>query len=113
MIDMIVCITSKGPSPDDMVEERFGRAPFFIFFDSENDEWNAVENAAAGAAGGAGPRAAQALIDNGDKAVITGNVGGNALAALQAAGIAIYFFRGEGTVKSVYQQYKEGKLTRS
>lgn len=110
---MIVCITSKGPTPDDIVEERFGRAPFFIFFNTETDEWNTVENAVAAAAGGVGPRAAQTMIDNKATALVTGNVGGNALAALQAAGISIHFFRGEGTVKSAFQQFKDGKLAKS
>ncbi|KQC08355.1 MAG: dinitrogenase iron-molybdenum cofactor biosynthesis protein [Methanolinea sp. SDB] len=110
---MKVCITSKGPGPDDMMEERFGRAPFFIFFDTESEEHNAVENPFASGAGGVGPRAAQVLIDNGAKSVVTGNVGGNALGALRAAGISIYFLREPGTVKAAFQQFKDGKLTKA
>jgi predicted Fe-Mo cluster-binding NifX family protein len=110
---MKVCITSKGPSPDDMMEERFGRSPYFIFFDTESGEWKAVENAFAAAPGGVGPRAAQTLIDNGATAVVTGNVGGNALGALRAAGISVYFFRESGTVNAAFQQFKDGKLTKA
>ncbi len=107
---MIVCITSKGPGPDDLAEERFGRSPYFLFRDTEGGEWISVANRFADAAGGVGPRAAQVLIDKGARVLITGNIGGNALAVLQAAGIEIYLYRENGTAGDAFQKYTAGQL---
>jgi len=107
---MIVCITSKGPGPDDLAEERFGRSPYFLFKDTEGGDWSPVENRFAGAAGGVGPRAAQVLIDRGARVLITGNIGGNALAVLQAAGIEIFLYRDNGSVRDAFRKFSDGQL---
>lgn len=107
---MIVCVTAKGPGPDDIAEERFGRAPYFLFKETEGGDWSPVANKLADAAGGVGPRAAQVLIDRGARALITGNIGGNALAVIQSAGIEIFMYRDGGTVKDAFGKYMEGRL---
>ena len=48
---MKICITAKGETLDSPVEERFGRAPVFIFFETESEEAIAVPNEFAQAAG--------------------------------------------------------------
>jgi len=103
---MKICITSKGPGKEDLLEERFGRAPYFLISDNETGEWKSIENPFAGAAGGVGPRAAQILVDNGAKILVTGNVGGNALNALNAAGIKIIYMNGSVTVEKAYEKAK-------
>lgn len=107
---MMVCVTAKGPGPKDPAEERFGRSPYFLFRDAEGGEWSAVANEFADAAGGVGPRAAQVLIDRGTRVLITGNVGGNALAVIQAAGIEIYMYRENGTAGDAFQKFTAGQL---
>ncbi len=107
---MLVCITSKGPAPDDLAEERFGRSPYFLFRDTEGGEWSSVANKYADAAGGVGPRAAQILIDKGSKVLVTGNVVGNALSVIQSAGIEIYQYKGSGTAGDAFREYTDGQL---
>ena len=107
---MKVCITAKGPEPTSPAEERFGRAPYFMVFDQETGTWKNIKNPHADAAGGVGPRAAQILVEEGASALITGNVGGNALNALKAAKIAIYLFKGQMTVQEAYGAFQDGSL---
>ena len=107
---MKVCITAKGPEPASPAEERFGRAPYFMVFDQESGNWKSIANPHADAAGGVGPRAAQMLVEEGASALITGNVGGNALNALKAAKIAIYLFKGQMTVQEAYDALQNGTL---
>ncbi|MHC1630625.1 MAG: NifB/NifX family molybdenum-iron cluster-binding protein [Methanoculleaceae archaeon] len=109
---MKVCITAKGPDPESNVEGRFGRAPYFVIYDDGAKSWDNVKNPFTDAMGGVGPRAAQILIDNGVSVLITGNVGGNALNALKTAGIAIYFFKDQRTVRDAYDAFSNGSLQR-
>ena len=108
---MKVCITSQGETLEAAVDPRFARAPFFIVYDTETDEWQAVDNSqTVQAAGGAGPQAAQNLANLGAEVVLTGHCGPNAFRTLQAAGIQV-IINVEGTVADAVQQYKAGSLT--
>ncbi|EJG07220.1 Dinitrogenase iron-molybdenum cofactor biosynthesis protein [Methanofollis liminatans DSM 4140] len=109
---MKICVTAKGSGIDAQVEERFGRAPYFVFIDEESGDAQTVQNAGAGGAGGVGIKSAQTMVDNDAKVVITGQVGGNANSALSAAGIAVYEYRAGGSVKDAVAAYRAGTLAR-
>ena len=68
---MKVCITAQGATPDAKVEERFGRAPYFMLMDSGTESFEAVANPFADGAGGVGPKAAQLIIDRKAGALIS------------------------------------------
>ena len=68
----------------------FGRAPYFYIADSCGGDGNIVENPAANSEGGAGVRAAQAVIDLKVQAVVTPRLGENAANVLRAAGIGLF-----------------------
>ena len=68
----------------------FARAPYWLVHDSEANTTEAVENPAAYAEGGAGPKAAQFVLDCEADAVITVRCGENAAKVLQAGEVAIY-----------------------
>ncbi len=106
---MKVAVTATGKDLDAQVDPRFGRCQFFIFVDPETLDFEAVPNGAAMAPGGAGIQAAQTVIDKGVEAVITGNVGPNAIQALQAAGVKV-FVGAQGTVRESVDLFKAGKL---
>jgi len=106
---MRIAVTSTGNTLDSPVDPRFGRCRFFVFVDPETMEYEAVENEAMMAAGGAGPQAAQIVTGHGAEAVITGNVGPNAAAALQAAGVKVLVGAG-GTVRESVEMFKRGEL---
>ena len=107
---MKICITSQGSTLDAPVEERFGRAPYFMIIDTETGSAEAIENKFAGAPGGVGPKAAQLLIARKVAALVSGMVGGNAREVLMAAGIRMYTYRGGGTVKAALEQFTGNKL---
>jgi len=109
---MILCVTAKENGIDAPVEERFGRAPYFIIVDDESGAETSISNAAAAGAGGVGIRAAQTMVDNGVKVLITGQVGGNANTTLSAAGIEVYEYRAGGSVKDAIAAFKAGTLVR-
>jgi predicted Fe-Mo cluster-binding NifX family protein len=110
---MKICITSQGATLDAPVEERFGRAPFFIIIDSGTGSFTAMENQFANGAGGVGPKAAQVLIAQDVKVLISGQVGGNAREVLAAAGITMYTYRSGGTVKDAFDQFTKNMLEQS
>ena len=106
---MKIAVTSTGNTIDSPIDPRFGRCQFFIFVDQETMEFEAAENEAVMASGGAGPQAAQFVANKGVEAVLTGNVGPNAVSALKAAGIKIYI-GSTGTVKETVSLFKNGQL---
>lgn len=110
---MKLCFTAKGATIDSLSEERFGRAPYFIIVESENGSFEAIQNPYAEGAGGVGPKAAQILIAHDVKALISGQVGGNAREVLVGAGISMYTYKAGGSVKDAFDQFMKNTLPRS
>jgi predicted Fe-Mo cluster-binding NifX family protein len=75
-------------------------------------QFEAVPNMAAGASGGAGIQAAQAIANKDVKLLITGNVGPKAFQALAAAGIEVAT-GAFGTVREAVEKYKSGELDKT
>ena len=106
---MKIAVSASGPTLDAEVDPRFGRCQYFVIIDPDNMEFEAVENGAALAGGGAGIATAQAVADRGVEAVLTGNCGPNAFQVLAAAGIKVVTGV-SGKVQDAVQGYKEGNL---
>ena len=106
---MIVAISSTGTSLESKVDPRFGRCPFFIIYNTDNDSFEHVENQARQAMGGAGIQTGQMIAGRGVKAVITGNVGPNAFRVLAAAGVKVYSGVSD-QVSDAVQKLKAGEL---
>lgn len=68
----------------------FARAPKFAVRDYDGGEIRYVENPACNAQGGAGLKAAQAVIDTGASCLITYRLGENAAQILNVASVAVY-----------------------
>ena len=67
----------------------FGRAPLFLLGDTETGESHILPNPAADAAGGAGLKASQFVVDQNADCLITVRCGENAAQVLKAAGVRI------------------------
>ena len=108
---MKICVTAGASGLDAPVDPRFGRCPFFVVVDLDSMNENSVPNSDAGASSGAGIQAAQVVAKLGVSALITGNVGPNALQTLSAAKIEVYQHQG-GSVRDVVDKFKKGELTK-
>ena len=105
---MKIAISAAGAGLEADAEPRFGRCRYFIIADPETLEFEAMDNSAAMAAGGAGISAAQAIANKGVQVVLTGNCGPNAYQVLSAAGIQV-ITGVSGKIKDVIEGYRSGK----
>jgi predicted Fe-Mo cluster-binding NifX family protein len=106
---MKIAITSSGRQNTSPLNPRFGRCEYFIIIDTDTKEWEAVDNPAMGARGGAGSQAAQFIANQGVEVVVSGRYGPNAFAALQAAGIQAFVSTQEA-VDVALDTYLAGEL---
>lgn len=106
---MRIVVSSNGTDLDSQASPVFGRCPYFVFVDTETMAFEAEENPALAAAGGAGIQAAQFVIEKGAQAVVSGNVGPNAFQVFQSAGVPVHLFGG-GTVRDAVESFKAGRL---
>jgi predicted Fe-Mo cluster-binding NifX family protein len=107
---MKVVITADGDRLDSKLDPRFGRAAKFIVYDTEHEEFQAVDNAQNfNLPQGAGIQAAETVFRLGAECLITGHCGPKAFKVLQAAGIRI-FTGAQGTVAQTLEQFKAGRL---
>ncbi len=111
--NMKLAISSQGSTLDSLVDPRFGRAKGFLIYDVTT---KAVEYASndqnLNIPQGAGIQTAQNVAKTGATAVITGNIGPKAFAALKQGNIAMYLVTG-GTVAEAIEAYTKGELTPS
>lgn len=87
----------------------FGRAPYFLFHDTDSNTEEILDNTAAQAQGGAGIKAAQFVADHKAGALITVRCGENASEVLQTAKIAIYKSQA-GSAADNLKALADGKL---
>ena len=106
---MKIVVSATAPRLDAEVDPRFGRCQYLLIVDSESLDFGALENLAVLAPGGAGIQAAQAVVDRGVGAVITGNCGPNAYQVLSAAGIDV-LLGASGSVRQAIEAYRKGEL---
>ena len=87
---MKIAIPIEEKNAETTVCQSFGRAPYYLLYDTESKAASFIDNGAAASQGGAGIKAAQTLVDSGAKALVTFRCGENAAAVLNAADVAIY-----------------------
>lgn len=87
----------------------FGRAPYFLMYDTETGVNETQVNPAASAKGGAGLKATQFVLDAGAQTLITVRCGQNAADVFKAAGIQIRKAQGDSVHENL-TALAEGKL---
>ncbi|MEN6389009.1 MAG: NifB/NifX family molybdenum-iron cluster-binding protein [Syntrophomonas sp.] len=101
------------PVDDNTLDTRvcisFGRAPYFLIYDTESQEGAFQENSAANSPGGAGIKAAQVVVDSQASALLTPRCGENAAEVINAAYIKIYKTKSDSIRDNVIA-FNEGKL---
>lgn len=107
-----IAISSEGPTLDDPLDPRFGRAAGFIIVNPQTLGFSYVDNGAAQAqAQGAGIQAAETVANAGAQAVLTGYVGPKAFQALEAAGLQIAQNLENLTVRQAIERFQQGQVT--
>ncbi len=106
---MKIAVSSSGNTLDSQIDPRFGRCAYFLIVDTDDMNFEAFDNESISLGGGAGIQAAQFVASKGAKAVLTGNVGPNAVKTLGAAGVEVFVGQ-NGTVGEALERYKRGDL---
>ncbi|NLA71243.1 MAG: dinitrogenase iron-molybdenum cofactor biosynthesis protein [Clostridiaceae bacterium] len=107
---MRIAIPVDEKNIDSNVCMSFGRAPYYLIFDTDTDESEFVVNTAATSAGGAGIRAAQIVADQKVDVLLTPRCGQNAAEVIQAANIKLYKTSGT-SIKDNIDAMKAGTLS--
>lgn len=106
-----IAITSEGPTLDNALDPRFGRAAGFIVVNPQTFEFEYVDNGASQAmAQGAGIQAAETIAQSGAKVLLTGYVGPKAFMALDAAGIKVAQNLENMTVRQAVERFNKGNI---
>jgi predicted DNA-binding protein (UPF0251 family)/predicted Fe-Mo cluster-binding NifX family protein len=105
-----IAITSIDGTMEGMVDERFGRARKIIVYDLSTGESEILDNQGQENPGqGAGTRVVERLLSLGAHVVITGHLGPNAFAALEAAKVEAYSAVNT-SVRDALRRFREGRL---
>ena len=108
---MIILISSEGENIESQPCTRFGRTPYFIKYNLDDNSWEPIQNKATMESGGAGVAASQLLIDHKVSAALSGRFGPNAHRALSSAGIQMFTFDGSyQSVQNVIEGFKNKQL---
>lgn len=106
-----IAISSEGPTLQDQVDPRFGRAGGFVIVDTTTMRTEYVDNGASQAmAQGAGIQAAETIANTGAQVLLTGYVGPKAFTALNAVGIAVCQDVDGMTVGEAAEKFKRGDI---
>lgn len=107
---MKVAFSMSGDTLTSGLDPRFGRAPKFLIYDLNSQNFEIIDNRQnLEAAQGAGIQTAQNIVATGAHAIITGHCGPKAFRVLQAAGIKV-FNTDATTVTEALQRYRNGQL---
>ena len=87
---MKIAFSSTGTDLSTPMDLRFGRAAFFLIYDTETKSVEAIKNAYADAGQGAGIKAAETIVKAGASVLVTGDCGPKAFNALKQAHVKIY-----------------------
>lgn len=106
---MKVAIPSLGKDLNSSIDQRFGRARYYIIADSQSKDFKAIENPAAQASRGAGVAAAQIVNDQSVSAVIVSFIGPNSHQAFQSTDIKVYQAK-PGSIEENLDLFNQDKL---
>lgn len=107
---MKIAIGLEENSYESQVDRRFGRASFFILIDTENNDYEIIENEAKDEATGAGFKVVKNLMSLGIDEIIAGEIGPKAAVLIEEFDIPTYKLGELKSVAEVLKNYKENKL---
>lgn len=87
---MKIAIPINEKSIESEIHDSFGRAPYYLIYNTKTSESEFLDHRAVVSQGGAGVRAAQVLADNGVRAILTPQCGENAEKILRNSEVLVY-----------------------
>jgi predicted Fe-Mo cluster-binding NifX family protein len=107
---MKIAIPVDDRSMETSISQHFGRAPYFLIYDTESKESIFLDNSAAISQGGAGIKAAQTIVDSKVAALLTPRCGQNAAEVINKANIQMFKVIND-SIKDNVNALKDGKLS--
>ena len=107
---MKLAIALKENDYNSFVDERFGRAPFFIIIDSDTKEFEITENEAKDEATGAGLKAVKNLLKHEIDVIIAGEIGPKAGELIYDLEIPTFKFKDLEKVDEIVNAFNENTL---
>ncbi len=107
---MRIAVASKGKGLKARIDDRFGRADYFVVVDLENMVETTIENTAKDEASGAGGRAVRLLANEGVEVIVAPEPGPKAITAVKAFEMKVYKRAGFEVVEDAVKGYQEGRL---
>ncbi len=102
--DMTIAFAISGEDLDSPIDDRFGRAPSFLVYDTASGTYEIIANTALGSGHGAGLKAAEIIIRSKVKAAVAGEFGPKANDMLSRADVRIYSGK-QMTVRQALAQF--------
>lgn len=87
---MKIALPAEQKRMDSSINDNYGRAPYFLIYNTVTKESEFLDNSAVLNQGAAGIRASQVIADLGVKALITPRCGENASNVLKNAEVLVY-----------------------
>jgi predicted Fe-Mo cluster-binding NifX family protein len=106
---MLIAITSDGQDLNSQLAKKFGKSPFIILYETENNSFQSFPNPYVNIFGGAEIQTAQFIIEKNVAAVITSELESNAFHFLKTAGIKIYYCSKEKII-DIVNKFNDRKL---
>ncbi|BCA78337.1 NifB/NifX family molybdenum-iron cluster-binding protein [Desulfuromonas sp. AOP6] len=104
---MRIAITARGSHPSSEVDESFGRAYWFLLFDTKTESYVAVDNTVIrNSQENAGVKAAELLKERNVNILLTGETGPKAFRSLVEKGIKV-FHGASGSVEDTLNAWLE------
>ena len=107
---MKVAVTSQGKELSSEIDTKFGRAKWLLVVDTQTGLSEAYDNTVnLNLVQGAGIQTGQNVVNLGVEAVITGNIGPNAIKTLSAANVKVFLSKAK-TIQEALESFKAGEL---
>ncbi len=107
---MKIAISAQGNSMDSQIDPRFGRARYFVIYESDTSTFSIMDNIQnLNAAQGAGIQTAQNVLNTQADCIITGHCGPKAFRVLSNSKVKLYL-KENGTVKEAIDDLLDEKL---
>jgi predicted Fe-Mo cluster-binding NifX family protein len=102
---MKVAIPASGNKMDAYIDERFGRCPFFCFYDTKTNKFDFKEDNLKDDSGGVGPQVATFMADNEVNEVYAVEVGFKAQNMLDKLNISVKLISSGQTINQVVNMF--------